>query len=319
MSHEISHHLEGIKGVDITTSGHLFSPQDTFALVHEINKDLPSDLQMEIELYTTLKRAPFAQFGNWSKKFGMQIPLPQGITAKDVLVWQKEYPLAKVQRVHLPFDYNNQELIAGLNKGNILDPRENRQILWMIYFGGAKNMHGIQLAAQLEVGINAHANVITGLALDNRLAEVKRNVPFIVTEVEKLHTTPLLRDQEAFGIPSEAVTRIVKRYGLDGILIGLDHLDPNVNLEEELKNEDVRNYTRAMHLAGENHAVLTTGDKKTMDFLQTISRTPFAFNNKGKVKATLDYNPLQIRKMSGREQIKLVKATIKAIMTTQEK
>lgn len=312
MSKEVASTSEGLQRVDITTAGHLFTPEDTFVLVHEVNKSLPEALQMEIELYTTINRTPFAQLTNVPRRLGVHVPLPQGITYKDVQRWQGEYPKARVNRVHLPFDYNTEELFAGLKKSPVQQP------LWMIWFGGAKNMKGVELAQQLEVGINAHTNVLTGFALDNRLDEIKKSVPFVLAEAESIHTTPLLQNPDMFSVPSIIANEIVKRYELTGLLLGVDHgLPDGIDYEAELDNPLVQQYTRAMHFAGPNHrAVIGAGDKTFTRFLRKVAKTPFANDD---VTGALDYNPFVLRNMSGSQQVLLVKDTIKWIMRTQQR
>lgn len=187
-------------------------------------------------------------------------------------------------------------------------------MVWMMTFGGAENMYGVELAEQIQAGINAHANVVTGLALDGKLDRLKHSVPFIISEVEEMHRTPLLQNPEAFGVPTIAIKEIVEKYKLDGILLGLDHMDPSVDLKTELQNAKVRQYTRVLHIGGnDGHDIVAVGNEQFNRYLAQIAQTPFD----NQVRAALDYNPLEMRKLSGNQQIELVKNTITWIMRSQ--
>ncbi len=315
---------EGIQGVDVTTAGHLFTPKDTFALTEELNKGKNPDDWAQIEVYPTPEYKPLTFMRALSKRFGLELPIPPGVTEEQIRSWQREYPHTKVARVHLPFSYNRYELFQRATP-LIGGERENGlrqtayQILWMVYFGAATNMKGVKLAQGLAdqgVGINAHANVIEGFAKDQNLGQLKDSVAFVLAENERRYKSPILKDSESIANPIAVIRNIVDKYDLDGLVFGVDHgfeqgMDPTAMLQEP----SIKRSTVAMHLAQSHHDVLAVGNNEFERFLEQAARTKFDHP----VRAALDYNPMVMSKLSGSQQLELVRDTIEWITGTQKK
>lgn len=315
---------EGIQGVDITTAGHLFNPKDTFALTEELNKGKNPDDWAQIEVYPTLEHKPLALIRALSKRFGLELPIPPGVTEQQIRDWQKEYSHTKVARVHVPFSYNRHELFQratpfiGGERDNGLK-QTAYQILWMFYFGAATNMKGVELArglADQEVGINAHANVIEGFAKDQNLGQLKDSVAFVLAENERKYNSPILKDPESIANPIAVIRNIVDKYDLDGLVFGVDHaLEQGMDPTAMLQDPSIKRATTAMHLAQSHHDVLAVGSNDFERFLEQASRTKFDHP----VRAALDYNPMVMSKLSGSQQLELVRDTIDWITKTQKK
>ncbi len=313
----------GIQGVDLTTAMHLFRPQDTFALADRLNGGKPRDQWTQIEIYPTIGRVLFEPVRNAAKAIGLQLPMTPSVTEKDVRKWQKEYPNTKVARVHLPFSYNLAELWHRPFFGEKGLKDKIYQIAWIMYFGAATNLRGLELAKTLEdqqVGVNAHTNVLEGFAKDGKLNEIKQTIPFVLAENERRYKSPILGDKKAMYDPAVIVDRIVKRYGLNGLVLGVDHgFGQGLDMTDTLVKDSVRKQIRAMHLAktnpGAQHVIIAIGDKQFEEFLRKAAVTPFTTP----VRAALDYGPETMKGKSGEAQLKLVRDTIDWIMATQNK
>lgn len=315
----------GIQGVDITTAGHLFNPQKTFALANEFNRGNPPESWMKIEVYPTVDRLPLRLLRRFFDRVGLPQLTPPGISEKDVREWQREYPNTRVSRVHLPFSYNPLEAwwrvsIAELGNGLSGLKEHGFHFAWMMFLGTAVNQKGLDLARALQdqqVGITAHPNIIEGFAKDNHLDDLKKGVAFVLAENERPYDSPILRDRKAIYDPLTVIDRIVKKYGLDGFLLGIDHeYQGRFDKTELLSREAIREQTQALHLgSGSHHDVLGFGDEKMQRFFEELGRTPFQHP----VRAALDYNPLIFGRMSPGQQLQSVREAIAWINNSQGK
>ena len=224
----------------------------------------------------------------------------------------------------MPVSYNRYELLHRPILGDLENgPKQQAiQVMWLLWFGAATNKRGIELAQNLadqNVGLTMHTNVIEGFARDGKLEELKRAVPFILAENEQAFRSPILKDKDAISEPPVIIERIVKRYGLSGILLGIDHLaQQGRDLVEVFDDELVRSNTKAMHLAGASshlhHDVIAIGDEEFKGFLQTVATVPFAYP----IRAALDYKPVIFNNVNPNQQVDLYKKTIDWIMSTQK-
>lgn len=314
---------QGIQGVDLTTAMHLFTPQDTFALANDLNKGKPQDQWAQIEIYPTVGRVWLEPIRLATNAIGLQLPMTPSVTEADVRKWQKEYPHTKVARVHLPFSYDLAELWHRPFFGENTLRERAYQIAWILYFGAATNERGIKMAQELsqdsEVGVNAHTNVLEGLVRDGRLEEIKQRVSFVLAENERKYNSPVVKDQRVIYDPVTIARDIVEKYGLRGMIIGVDHgIREGVDIQQALKDKGLRQHTTAMHLAKtipgiDAHDAIAVGDEYFGKILQEIARTSFG----NSVRAALDYNPSTMKGKSGQEQVRLVRNTIDWIMSTQ--
>lgn len=312
----------GIQGVDLTTAMHLFNPEQAFALADQLNKNRPDHLRASIEVYPTIGRAVLEPARKGAASLGLQLPMTPTVSVDQIRQWQKQYPLARVSRIHLPFSYNAAELWHRPFFGEKGLKDRAYQIAWILYFGAATNEKGIKIAEELskdgqEVGINAHTNVIEGFARDGRLEEIKQRIPFVLAENERRYNSPILKG-EAIWNPVVIVDRIIKRYGLDGLVLGVDHgFGQGLDMTGALNTKGIREQTRAMHLAktnpGVQHDLIAVGDRQFEGFLRRSAITSFS----NPVRAALDYGPETMKGKSGQEQVGLIRETIDWIMSIQ--
>lgn len=304
---------------------HLFDPESTFDLVNQLNINRPTHQQATIEIYPTIGRVLLEPIRKGSAALGLQLPMTPNVTVDQIRTWQKKYPLAKVSRVHLPFSYNNAELWHRPFLGEKGLKDRAYQIAWILYFGAATNERGINIAEQLnadgqEVAVNAHANVLEGFARDGRIEELKQRIPIILAENERRYNSPIVKYQRLIWDPNLIREDLVEKYGLSGMLLGVDHgMTEGIDMQDTLKNPKIQQHVRAMHLAqttkDAQHAVITVGDKKFSRFLEEAAKTPFQH----KVRAALDYSPDTVKGLSGAQELELVRRTINWIMSTQSK
>ena len=324
--------FRGIQQVEITTSGWLFNPEEAFALTNILNSDRSPDRWVGIEVYPTV--SPKAL--ELAKKLGspkLSNGIPPKVTPDLVRQWQRDYPRTRVSRVHLEFSFDSYETyfhrpIIGENIRPLREGIKQRffQLAWVAFFGPATSKRGAKLAQDLEVGVNAHTNVIEGFAKRGELDDLKRKLKFVLAENERPYRSPHLKRLNSKGVTSQQLAsdpevirkEIIDRYGLDGLLLGVDHLvQIGKNPAKVLKK--TADITRAIHLASsrqdQEHGTLEIGDPKILEFLEEVSKTTF----NGQVSAALDLNPIIFRAIPFRQQIEIVRNTLSWIENTQQK
>lgn len=308
----MSEKYRGLKGVDITTGSHIFNPEQSFHLAHEL-KEAGHDVQ--IEVYPTLDRRVIRHIRALGNKLGISLPIPPGVTEEDVRRWQDKYPNAKVNRVHLPFSYNNTELWWL-----VVDPKTEpkariHHLAWIFFIGAAQNLKGVSLAQKLadqNVGLTMHANAVAGFAKTGTLEGIKKKVSFILAENGMPYRSPVLKNVDAISDPRTIAQQIITRYGLTGMLLGIDHLiAQDARIEDILSDRLVVDVVHAMHLANPAHGEIGPGDESYKHVLKKIAQTEF----KTPVRAALDYAPLNT---PFQEEVMRVGRTIDWIMETQK-
>ncbi len=301
----------GIQGVDITTGMNIFQPENSFRLAHELNK---AGHDVKIEVYPTLDRRVISHIRTIGKKLGIGLPIPPGVTEPDIRKWQEKYPNSEVTRVHLPFSFNNAELWWL-----VMDPKTEpiarfHHLAWIAFIGGAQNMKGVEMAEKLadqNTGLTVHTNVIEGLAKTGKLEAVKRRVAFVLAENGMPYRSPVLKNKDAISDPATIMREIVRRYDVDGILLGADHLvAQGLMPHESLFNPTVVSGIRAMHLAEPKHDAMKAGRSSYEQFLRAAGDTEFH----APVRATLDFKPTG---EPFQDQVKTIGRTIDWIMRTQ--
>lgn len=322
--------FKGIQRVEITTSGWLFNPEQAFALTNILNSDRSSDQWVGIEVYPTV--SPKAL--ELAKKLGipkLSDSIPPKVTPDLVRQWQRNYPRTRVSRIHLEFSFDPYETyfhrpIIGEHIRPFKEGIKQRffQLAWVAFFGPATSRRGVKLAQDLEVGVNAHSNVIEGFAKRGELEDLKRKLKFVLAENERPYRSPHLKRLSSKGITSQQLAsdpevireEIISRYGLDGLLLGVDH---SVQIGEEPAKvlKKVADVTRAIHLASsrqdQQHGVLEIGDPKILEFLEEASKTIF----NGQVSVALDLNPILLRAIPFQRQVEIVRNTLSWIESTQ--
>ncbi len=322
--------FRGISNYDVTTSAWLFNPKQALALTDRLNITRPRDEWVGIELYSTIS----PKLLSLAKRMGVPIArsiTPDRITPEKIHEWQKEYPHTKISRVHLEFSFDAWEAYfhrptIGENVFPLKDGVKQRmfQLAWIYFIGPATSMRAVNLAQSLEVGVNAHTNVIEGFAKRGKLEEIKKRLPFILAENERPYRSPHLRrqgitSQELASNPSVIRKEFIDKYQLGGLLLGIDHAaEQGFNPAEELtKNADV---VRAVHLASTDksegtHAYIRVGDPQISRFLETAADTEFS----RPVSVALDYNPIDFLKIPFQGQLEIVGQTFDWLESTQRR
>lgn len=309
----------GIKRFAISTAAWLADPEKAFTIAHKFNVGKPKSQWLTIELYPT--------------HYPMNLPGPAKITLEKIRQWQKEYPLTKVETVHLPFSFNLPEHIHRMILGEKKISEKVYQCIWLVIFGTAMNQYGLKLAQQMEAAVNAHPNVIVGFARNGKLEEIKKSVPEVFAENERPYWSIIFswkpkRAREIYH-PQTVTEKVIKKYGLSGLTLGVDHLvqASSFPIPEEEKKElepqkallEVKDVLAQVHLASFTpkgnitHGFLTSEDPLIENFLQGIAHMQFP----REITAVLDYNPLLLKRLKFKEQIDLISDNIKYIQKTQ--
>lgn len=317
----------GIQGVDITTAGHLSSPQELFEITDTLNRDRDPSNWVGIEVYPMVERTLFPDsiVGAMNAilgRIGMGV-LPQGVNTDDIYEWQRKFPNTRVERVHLPFSADVHELLHRPVLGELENGPKYMAYAaaWVFFFGAATNMQGIKLARDLSAGINSHTNVIEYFAKNGRIGELKQGVPLLLAENERDFKSPVLKNREAIFDPRTIVEEIVKKYDeVDGLLLGLDHeFPPDQDLASFLDDEDLTSHIFAMHISHpqaqgkSTHDLVHADDPRFEPFLRRSAQTVFQHP----LRVALDYNPLLLSKMSLGEKTRHYQSTIRWIEESQ--
>lgn len=130
---------------------------------------------------------------------------------------------------------------------------------FLLFFGRAINLKGVELAHQLEkqnVGINAHPTILEGFAVERKLPEVKSEVAFVLAENDVSHPSILL-PRQAVSEPAAIIEMVIKKYSLDGLLLGVDHeLYDGSDISTVFQTPDIAGQIRAMHLAKADYSLI---------------------------------------------------------------
>ena len=308
----MSEKYRGLRGVDITTGSHIFNPEQSFHLAHELKR---AGHDVQIEAYPTLDRRVIRHIRTLGNKLGIGLPIPPGVTEEDVRRWQDKYPNAKVNRIHLPFSYNDRELWWL-----VVDPKTEpkariHHLAWIFFIGAAQNLKGVWLAQKLadqNVGLTMHTNVVEGFAKTGTLEDIKKTVPFILAENGMPYRSPVLKNVNAISDPRTIAQQIITKYELTGMLLGIDHLTAQgAQIKNILSDKIVVDVVHAIHLANPAHGAIGPDDESYKHVLKKIAQTEF----KTPVRAALDHAPLNI---PFQEEIMQVGRTIDWIMETQK-
>lgn len=318
---------QGIRGFDITTAGHLPNPEQAFYITNILNKNRPEKEWVGLEIYPMVERTvlPNRAVGILNgilDRFGLGV-LPQGVTIDELNVWEQEYPVTKISRVHLPFSANVHELLHR----PILGELENGPVymayaaMWVLFMGAATNRQGIEIAKEFGAGINAHTNVLEYFGKRGQLSEIKKGVPLLLAENERNFRSPVLPNRMAITDPATIISDIVQEYPeVDGLLLGLNHdFPPDEDLTTFLDDDEIVRNIFAMHISHPakrgklTHDVVYAEDPRFAPFLKKASETFFSHP----VRLALDYNPLVMQKMTLDEQVDHYRETIAWMEKTQ--
>lgn len=321
--------FRGIQQVEVTTSAWFFNPEQAFAITDRLNQSRPKEKWVGIEVYPTTPG--IFKVARALRAKGLSNLVPPKITPEQVREWQRQYPNTRVSRIHLEFSFDPFETYLHRPLvGESGAMQRVYQIAWAFFFGPATSQRGVRLAETLGVGVNAHPNVIEGFAKRGQLEDIKRRVAFVLAENERPYNSPHLQRLGSYGISSHRFAsdpevikwQIVQRYGLDGLLLGVDHAiqtwQDSVRALD--KTSDV---VRAIHLAGAKkgeketgaHRLIKVGDPQIERFLEAASRRTF----KHEVSVALDYNPFVFKAMLMEDQLELVRNTIRWIEDSQRR
>lgn len=318
----------GIQIVDLTSGAFIHDPERAFQIAGAINRELPADRKMGIELYPILNRRVTTIAQRLTAGLGIKHPmlemLPRGIEPERVRDWSQIYD-TKVIRVHLPYFYNNREFLSQLIRGDYFQLVGRSRFLEAaigFFVGTAADFQAVNLAKQLKVGVNAHPNVLIGMKKNGQLAKLRQNVPFVLAENSV--DCNLFKDIDTYRDTlydlSALAKKIVLPEGLDGLLYARDHYADEEKFGRDrdyhaiLRSPIVLMYLKAMHLSGISHRLINPDDIKDAIFLKALSET--RFNNQ--VRAALDIDPREAAEFNLEQQIELFKPIVLGILRSQK-
>ncbi len=305
-------YTRGVSGFEISSSGHLFDPEQLFGIVNQLNINTPEDKQLKIELYATHRLPGMAYIEDIRKRAGIGLPIPPQVDASYVKGMQEQYPLANVSRIHAPFTYNTQETLQKpfAEKGMA----KARSVLYAVIFGSAKNMHAVDVAHDLStpehpVDLNAHVNIIEGFARDNRLDELRNPHALLLVENE---TEKSVNNGISTLDPRYVVEQVILPHNLDGLVHGYDH-DAS-KFAEQMTDPLIQKHLKSIHFADKGHKMMNIDDPRIEQFMKILANIPFA----KPVTVTFDLNPLEVGKLTPRAQFDYIKRVTEKMRRIQE-
>lgn len=296
----------GLKKIEISTAGFLFDPEQLFDIVHELNLErLPSDW-IRIEAYPMTDRVLFGKLRNFAEKIGGNLPIPKtfGINrANDLL---DKYPRANIGRVHLPFSFSFLESIDKV----VFETDRSRQIrsiAWILFLGPDRIREAFKIAKQHKADINAHLDVARGIIKNDTLRRYSFPPNRVFVEDED-------KPRSRTGDTVAKAARLAREASFGGLVAGIEHsLDRGNNPEDLLYHPDIIDQVAVLHIAKAGHGVLSVGDMES--FFKAVANSHF----QKPVSGTLDYDPLQLKKLTVREKFNLLRDTINWIEQLQIK
>lgn len=314
----------GFQGkLGVTTSAWLFNPEQAFAVTHALNNGRPEEDWIGIELYNTMP-VP-AVHAVLDRIPGIKNFNPPRISPDVISKYQREYPRTRVDQVHLEFNASQDEAAARVGRGVIhRNGGDVRHAAWMYIFPSARAQHGVRLAEELGVGVNAHVNVVEAFAEEGSLVEIQKRLAFVQAENENPYPSRYGNRLRHRGISSEqlisdpAIIRreIVHKYDLDGLLLGVDHalIQGSSPVNAMIQTADVLS---RIHIAGvENggsHTSIEVGNPVFERFFSIASHVAF----RQPVSVAFDGNPLEFRKITLDEQVEKLDKLFSWIEKTQ--
>lgn len=301
--------FKGIQGFDISTSAYIFNPEKLFKLTDRLNQGKGESEWVGIELYPVQERKVLGRFS-----------LPP-VSVDTVHQWQYKYNQTKVSRVHLEFAYDEHERKFMIEKGDFhrsrISPIQHK-ILYH-YIRQATSGYGIDLASALGVGANMHTNVALGLIKTGQLGTVRERVKDLIVENSINYNSPVEQGPILYD-PEAIIDGIVEKHGFKKFLLGVDHLidyfdKQGIDPMDVIKNEKVRHYTVALHIANPGHGPIKIGDPCYQKFFETVAGLQFEYP----LRVVFDYSPVALlRYPLFLQQVRLFEKTIKWIQGIQD-
>lgn len=269
---------EGIANLGITTLPYLTDPESAFQTVSWLNQ-LGHNLALEIYPFHTpswISRISETALGNM-----IGLPIPKKIGPVNLRKWQVLYPDAQVTQIHTPFAYDLRvacKWVVHLGKDS---PKSNIHHLDHLFlFGWAIDGNIEKIATAVNnpaVVLDIHQDVLRKAINHGQLGRF--------TQLAKVAV-------EDSTDPPCVVRELVEPFNL-GFTLGLDHLDhlqtAGLSVTDVLRDEGVRRYTTAIHLAY----------PLACQILAEIAATPFYYP----VTAYLDFHPSTLAGMGGQQEL----------------
>jgi hypothetical protein len=272
---------QGVQGIEISSAGYLGKEKEFYWMVNELNKNRSKDDQIGIELF------PHFLINYQPKIIGL---------------WEKEYSKAKTTRLHLPPNYDLKDHFNSL-QGHTLK-RKTISIFFLGLFGVFKDERALKMAKQQGLEVNIHPSTLGGLIQEEKLDDLKNNVPGVFVENTPPDYSSWVKDQRMIFDPS-VLKNYVKEYQLKGLVIDTDHLkkswfkktkgyengfDP---IETIGQNKDVLG---RIHLSGQQneHSLFQKNDLFLNSLLKEVSQ--MSFNQPLKLVFEFDPKALFFRK-----------------------
>ncbi|OGD84621.1 hypothetical protein A2165_02285 [Candidatus Curtissbacteria bacterium RBG_13_40_7] len=298
--------------VEVTSSGWLFDPERLFWIVGQINKERPARAQVALELYPTIHN-PFWQRNQTDSR----------VSLDRIKRWQNEHGPVPIERIHLPFHY---DILSALQRFFIhsvfKEPGtlRNRAIAmgaaWMTWV--ASNEFAQNLAGELSglqgsrVGLSAHVYLVEK-AGPKGIKKLQGRADYVLVENDLDYPRSNPEQLMAERDPQRAI-RAVESYGLEGIILGVDHdflnkLDPVETFEQNL--DGLRRHLKVTHLAGSEgfRGKDLLKDPEFWRVVDYISKK----RDFDSVKFCLDLNPIEMQGLTNAEQLDYISALVREL------
>lgn len=329
----------GVQDWELTTSGWLFNPEVAARHAQRLNDVWLKNHESPIKVKFYATSHP-SQLVKLARNLGLSRLIPPEITPGYIRDLKQRYPNLVLSDIHPEFNATLiEEVIRATIGEDLLPPKPGAkisdrlklglkhrvyQIFWSgICFGAASSHRGVNLAETLHqeygnVGLSMHVNLIEYFARKGELKTIQENVAHLLVESERPYNlSPHLQRLRKQGVKGRQLVsdpqiirkEVVRHHGLDGMVLGADHLvqfgqDP---VEAYKATADV---TRKIDVAGvsgtEVHTLLDPENRKGIAETERLLKALRDYPHPGRLSVAFDFNPLEMGRIPEENQFQIL-------------
>lgn len=323
--------MSGERKIEFTSAQWWGDLGNGFEVLGMINKERPDDAKIPLEIYPVAHRLPI------SERTAAIIPIRAlrenlwafrdgRVSLKMIRDWQKENggeSNVPVERIHLPFHYNIPTALKNFFWNSMIplakpyepgDPYDRWAIAAPVSYMTmtVANRFATRLAGELNAGLNGHVYIVEQAEKRGTLLKIIGNARYLRVENDLDYPRNRPEQVRAERDPQRAIDA-VKRNGLDGVILGIDHAyragqDPREGLDV-FDGED-KKYLKTLHLSGSktDHGLIQEDDWEFWDFLHYAKE-----KISDDVTFCLDLSPKEMQHLTYHQQVDYLKKLIKRL------
>ncbi len=305
--------------IQFTTSAFWGNPEQAFYVGGEVNKQLPQESHLGLEVYSFVHRLPVSEsmaarlpFLSNLVKDGYGFAFRDGtVDSAKLKQWQSEYGV-EVDRVHAAFHASILNALYNYGRSFVVEQGtlKDRVIATVIAYQTMTAMNGVatKLAEDLDAGMNLHRNIVQWGERRGKLDKIIGNSRYAFMENDLDYPRKHLEDIRAERDVQTALD-VIRRNNLGGLIYGVDHayrakIDPREDFEKF--KTDFAQDLRVLHISGSkgDHGLIEPDDFEFWDFVKfAAARIP------EDVIFCMDLDPLAMDQKKPHEQVEYLSST----------